>query len=590
MPRLASNSFAADLLNSLTAHIAVLNSQGDIVAVNDAWRQFAHENNCPDKHCYFGANYLQVCEQALKGGQDKTVEAAWLGIRALLYGEKDDFTLEYPCHSPTEERWYILRATRFEHKAQTFVVVSHENATNRRKIEVILAESREHFRTLTQSLPDTIYTFEPAQRRLTYFNRDSFLGYSREELVVSGSIMQNVHPEDISVLRSNWQSMLEGKSVEGVEYRIKNKAGQWEWIDSRQIVLSRNPDGTPKEIMVILRLITDRQQAVEQIAYHARLLDNVNDVIIGTDEAFCIKYWNRAAERILGWQADEVIGKPTSDVLRTKFLGAQDDEALKLLTETGVWKGEVIQFTKDGKPLVIEANVMTVRDHAGQITGYVSANRDITEKKQAQERLAGAYKAIEIKNQELEQAVQRAEQLARNDGLTGIFNHRHFMEIASYEFAMAQRYKHTISILIFDVDKFKQVNDTMGHLFGDEVLRQIAQITKARLRETDVLARYGGEEFIVLLPNTNPHEAYVVAEAIRESIATNKFQGTGGHVHTTVSIGIAGILVEEHSIERLIHRADEALYQAKAAGRNCTRLWTMGGMHSMSTSELNVQK
>ncbi len=574
MQHLARKSFASEMLNSLTAQIAVLNSQGDIIAVNNSWKRFAQENDCADKNFYVGENYLAVCENALKITHDETAEKAYHGLQALIHRGQDDFSLEYPCNSPAEERWFVIRASSFVYKEDNYVLVSHENITARKKMEETLAESHERFRHLTQNLPDVIYTLNLAKRQVTYFNRDSFLGYSRSELISPGSITKHVHPEDAAALSQYWRDIIEGKATESFEYRIYNKSGGWEWIDSREAVLSSNLDGTPKEIMIILRLITDRKLVEEQAAYHARLLENVNDAIIGTDENFRIKYWNRAAEQTFGWKLDEMIGRSTGETLRTTFVHGGYEDAIRLLTETGAWKGEVIQYTRDNKPLIIDANIMTVRNHAGQITGYVSANRDITEKKQAQEKLAGAYQALENKNRELEQAVEREQQLARTDGLTGIYNHRHFIDIAAYEFAMAERYNHTISILIFDVDKFKQVNDTMGHLFGDEMLKHIAQVAKQRLRETDILARYGGEEFIVLLPNTNSSEAHVVAEDIRQSIAANGLDSDKGRVNVTISIGISKILPKEDSLEEFIRRADKALYEAKAAGRNCVRVYS----------------
>ena len=159
--------------------------------------------------------------------------------------------------------------------------------------------------------------------------------------------------------------------------------------------------------------------------------------------------------------------------------------------------------------------------------------------------------------------------MARTDGLTGAKNYRHFFEIATYEIAMVNRYLHPLSIILFDIDKFKKFNDTFGHQLGDEMLKYVVQIAKKRLRETDVLSRYGGEEFVVVLPNTTAIAAFAVAEDIRKYIASSFLSHNEKSMNVTISIGIAETLPNDNNhLEKLIQFADKALYVAKEAGRN----------------------
>jgi diguanylate cyclase (GGDEF)-like protein len=171
---------------------------------------------------------------------------------------------------------------------------------------------------------------------------------------------------------------------------------------------------------------------------------------------------------------------------------------------------------------------------------------------------------------ERERAQREAELLARVDPLTGLFNRRHFSQLADMKFKNAFRYKHPLSILIFDLDLFKKVNDTFGHQIGDQALIHVAEIFQRQARGSDVLARYGGEEFIALLPETTSADAQYSAERLRKMLEDSKLQIKGHSISLTISIGVAGmdIVDELTDLEELLKQADEALNLAKGAGRN----------------------
>ncbi len=573
MQYLARKSFAIHLLDALTANIAVLDSQGEIISVNRAWKRFARENNSNDKSFYVGTNYLSICENAVNGDHDESAEIAFHGIQEVVVGGKDSFQFEYPCNSPSERRWFTCRVTRLEHKGQAYIVVLHENITARKEAEQALAESYERFQKLTHDLPDAIYTLNLASRQVTYFNHDQFLGYTRSELMASSSILQKIYPEDAPAVMAHWQKVMRGEVTNSIEYRLCNKAGEWEWIESRETITSKERDEKPSEIMVILTTITERKRTEEQIQYQFKLLENVNDAIFCTDENFLISYWNRAAERIFGWKSEEVMGHSTVDVLKAEFSPEQRVKTIQTLTEIGQWKGEIVQYSRSGEPLVFEANVMSMRDYQGK-TIYVAANREITKRKRAEEELRRAKDALEATNRELQEAFRREQVFARTDSLTGIFNRRHFFDLAEQEFVIAKRYRQTISVIIFDVDHFKQVNDTFGHQVGDEILQSIVRIARENLREADIFARHGGEEFIILLANSNAQESQIVAERIRKNIAASHLDTERGKVNVTVSIGIAELSSDTNTIDHLVKYADQALYKAKEQGRNRTMIYS----------------
>ena len=157
------------------------------------------------------------------------------------------------------------------------------------------------------------------------------------------------------------------------------------------------------------------------------------------------------------------------------------------------------------------------------------------------------------------------------DGLTQIFNKRYFQECIEREIARALRYRREMSLVMFDIDHFKQVNDTQGHLAGDSVLKTLAATVKNKIRREDLFARYGGEEFAIVLPEIDAHNAHQFAEKIRRIVELTDFRFEGVKMDVTISLGVAALDQETTDAAGLIKRADEHLYEAKNAGRNCVR-------------------
>ncbi len=164
---------------------------------------------------------------------------------------------------------------------------------------------------------------------------------------------------------------------------------------------------------------------------------------------------------------------------------------------------------------------------------------------------------------------ERVQNLAIRDSLTGLFNHRHTMELLGREVERAGRYPGGVSALMLDIDHFKKVNDEHGHLAGDAVLREVARLLRETLRTVDSVGRYGGEEFLVLLPQTPPDEARRTGERMRQQVEDHVFRVGKGDLRVTVSVGVASWgSGGAKSAEALIREADQALYRAKEAGRN----------------------
>jgi len=169
---------------------------------------------------------------------------------------------------------------------------------------------------------------------------------------------------------------------------------------------------------------------------------------------------------------------------------------------------------------------------------------------------------------ELEKLREEVHALAMTDELTRVFNRRHFMMVIEHELRRAKRYQHALSLIIFDIDNFKMVNDTYGHLCGDAVLRELPQACHTVLRQCDVLARFGGEEFILLLPETEQANALQVADKLCQLIARQVIEYKNKQIQVTISAGVATCDPTTDTLDDLLSRADKALYQAKQRGKN----------------------
>jgi diguanylate cyclase (GGDEF)-like protein len=176
---------------------------------------------------------------------------------------------------------------------------------------------------------------------------------------------------------------------------------------------------------------------------------------------------------------------------------------------------------------------------------------------------------IALENTRVRHMMHRYADMAVSDGLTGLLNHRRSQEILREELSRAMRYGRPLSILMMDVDFFKNFNDSFGHPQGDKLLQAIAKILRVTVRNVDHVGRYGGEEFIAILPETGHDDAFILAERIRTAVEAEPFAtGTGSWVQKTVSIGVASYPDDSDSPDDLVLHADNALYEAKRTGKN----------------------
>lgn len=384
----------------------------------------------------------------------------------------------------------------------------------------------------------------------------NMLGYTHEEIQhTTHQWTDFIHPEDREIAWQSINDVIEGRAMSHkIEYRMLHKDGSFRWIFDQAKVMKRDAGGKPMRMSGTHNDITERKK-IEKVLSESSIrfntiLDNLFAYVALLDINGVVQEVNKAPLDRAGYRREDVIGQYFYDAPWWNY----DDEVQKQLKAAidAAKLGKTSRYdvvVKMGDDFVpIDFLIAPVHDASGKIVGLLPTAVDITERKQLEE---------ELKCQ------------AHFDYLTGLSNRRYFIEQAEAELSRAVRYESSLSLLMLDIDYFKQVNDTYGHQSGDIVLQTFAMVCQKMLRNVDIIGRMGGEEFAVVLPETGIEKIFEVAERIREVIADTEVSlPDGGKIHFTVSIGIATLADRCLSIDSLLKQADQALYQAKESGRN----------------------
>lgn len=309
---------------------------------------------------------------------------------------------------------------------------------------------------------------------------------------------------------------------------------------------------------------------------YRRLADQSKDVIWTVDlETMTYTYVSPAIESARGYTPEEVIGQPIADSLspesceRVMTMLADHRQRLAAGDAAAIsGMAEIEQWHKDGGLVPAEVMASFLLDEAGQPVAVLGISRSNAERRAAEAQLREANERLRQQLDEIGKLQEALREQAIRDSLTGCFNRRYLDETLERELWRARREGYPLAVVILDLDHFKQINDSYGHLAGDEVLRVLADRLRADIRHEDVLCRYGGEEFIVLMPRMPLIIAAERAERWRASIAAIRVRFGSFELHFTSSAGVAAYPDHARMPDDLMHCADQALYQAKDAGRN----------------------
>lgn len=298
------------------------------------------------------------------------------------------------------------------------------------------------------------------------------------------------------------------------------------------------------------------------------IVDRANVGIFVINKEREIVLWNQFMEIHSEHKADTVVGKNLFEAfpeLPQKWLDRKIESVfiLKNFSFTS-WEQRPYLFKfAHNRPVTggvdcmrQDCTLMPIKDEAGEVQSICFTVIDVTD--------------TSIYQSKLEETTEQLREMSNQDGLTKLFNRRYIEETISHEYERARRYGNAFSVILTDIDFFKLVNDNHGHLAGDEVLRVVSKRLSSALRDTDVLGRYGGEEFIIALPETDVEGAVIVAERLREAIASEPIDAEGETLNIAISLGVTEMNEHTQAYAQLIAEADLALYKSKENGRNCT--------------------
>ncbi len=404
-----------------------------------------------------------------------------------------------------------------------------------------VAKARDYYLTLLDDFPTPVCRAD-SHGRFDWFNRTwlSFTGMSAEQATGHGWLSA-LHDDDRNAFLASWQHNFDAGLPFTAEYRLADAAGAWCWIHH---IGHPFYDADNQFLGYICTLfdITERRRAEASLRVSAVVFDHASEAIMITDALGRIEAVNPAFSKITGFPAAEAIGGPAS-LLRSGF--HEDDfyaDMWQTVLAKGSWQGEVINRRKNGELFPAWLSITTIRNGGDEIVRMVGVFSDITSSRASHQRLT---------------------HLAHHDTLTGLPNRLLFGARAQHSLERCAREGNRLAILFIDLDRFKPVNDLLGHKTGDEVLRDVSARLRAVLRSEDTVARFGGDEFVVLVERAdNVADAMRVAQKLLD-IFPIEVDGGEQRLSVSASIGISLYPEDGRTVEALVDAADQAMYQAK---------------------------
>ena len=389
--------------------------------------------------------------------------------------------------------------------------------------------------------------------RITAFNKaaEGIFGYNAQEVLGKNvkMLMPSPYREEHDTYLGNYMATGERKVI-GIGREVQGLRKNGEIFPMH---LGVSDVETPEEhfFVGIIRDLTAenalRQELSESRNFLADVIENSPDATYVKNREGRYLLVNRAQEKVSGLPRSVTLGKTDAELFPGAMGEAYRQVDLAVMSSGHAIKAEESLRDERGETFFLSVKFPT-RNTDGEITGICGISTDITQIKHYQKEL---------------------ERLSQYDELTGLCNRRHFMSLARHELGRSQRYGGKLSLLMVDIDHFKRVNDSHGHRTGDLVLAAVSEQIRKALRDADIAGRLGGEEFAVMLPETGLGGAILVAERLRQQIATQAIDiGDGQTLQCTLSIGVACLDDATIDLEKLLHRADTALYSAKNGGRN----------------------
>ena len=413
-----------------------------------------------------------------------------------------------------------------------------------------LAESEQRYRTSVEHAPEAIVVLDVETGLFVDANRkaEQLFGYERAELFKRG-------PVDVSApIQAN------GETADRLAKKYTEEAGRgdnpiFEWLHRNvsgdyipcEIRLAILPSTRKTLLRASITNISERKRAQAQMGKLSRALERTGDAVIITDRFGVIEYVNPAFEAMSGYSSQEALGNNPNIIKSGKHDAGFYKQLWATLLSGEDFRDVIINRKKDGTIYYEEKTISPLRDDEGKISHYVATGKDITDRIQTQEKL---------------------HHLAHHDVLTGLPNRILFIERLTQGILHARRHGYALAVMFLDMDRFKVINDSLGHDTGDQLLQEFGRRLVACVRSSDTVARLGGDEFTILLEDmADPDNVATVAGKVINALST-PFVLDGRELFVTTSIGVSVFPGDGDDVRSMLKNADTAMYRAKELGRN----------------------
>ena len=441
-----------------------------------------------------------------------------------------------------------------EHGEIEFIVSIGTDVTEKKLAETVLKESEKRLNEAQRIAQVGSWELDITTGKLTWSD-ETFCLFEIDKTAFGASyeaFLNVIHPEDRDRVNQAYTNSLETRVPYEIAHRLRMPDGRIKWVNERCETFY-DEQGKAIRSSGTVQDVTERKMAEESLRLYANVFEHSAEAILITDSDQHILAVNPTFTRLTGYTIDEIRGE-NPHILSSGLTSPETYRAMwTAVGEAGYWQGEIVDRRKDNTLYPKWMSISVVRDIEGHITHYVASFTDITERKVAEARIS---------------------QLAYHDALTGLINRFSLQSQLEQALHMAHREQRALAVIFLDLDRFKIINDTLGHAVGDDLLKEVSNRLRDSVRGSDIVARLGGDEFVVVLTEVEDATAAArLADKILHTLAQNYRIGKN-ELHSTASIGLAFYPDDGEDVETLMKNADTAMYHAKSVGRNNVQFFT----------------
>jgi len=379
--------------------------------------------------------------------------------------------------------------------------------------------------------------------------------------------LERVHPEDRDKVDQAYRTSVDQRTPYRIEHRLLLPDGSIKLIIETGETFYAD-DGSPLRSIGTAQDVTETRQLASRMILMASAFEHSGEAIVITDTSNRVVMVNPAFVRLTGYEPADVLGQNPSMLSAGRTTPAEYECMWQAIREHGFWQGEVWDRRKDGGVYPKWLSVSVIRDENGEIRHHIGHFTDISAERAAEARL---------------------HHMAHHDVLTGLCNRFSLQDRLDQAMAQARREHEPLALMFIDLDRFKVINDTLGHHIGDELLIEVSQRLRQSVRECDVVARLGGDEFVILLSGIGQTGVLArLAEKLVQNVG-EPYQLSGHALYTTPSIGIAIFPTDGATVDTLMKNADAAMYHAKTEGRNNFQFFD-SKMNDLALERLQIEQ